>query len=44
MDSTLLAVRDWLDGINFDPERVKKERGVIIEELRGYSTIDDFYP
>ena len=44
MDSTLLAVRDWLDGINFDPERVKKERGVIIEELRGYSTNDDFYP
>lgn len=43
MDSTLLAVRDILDGITFAPERIEKERGVIKEELRGYSTGDEFY-
>lgn len=43
MDSTLLAVRDVLDGISFQPEAIKSERGVILEELRGYNTGDDFY-
>ncbi len=43
LDSTLLAVADWLDGITFKPERVRKERGVIAEELRAYTTNDDFY-
>lgn len=43
MDSTLLAVGDVLDGIAFEPQRMERERGVIKEELRGYSTGDDFY-
>lgn len=43
MDSTLLAVRDVIDGICFDSLRMESERGVIEEELRGYSTGDDFY-
>lgn len=43
MDSTLLAVRDILDGITFDAKSIEKERGVIREELRGYSTGDEFY-
>lgn len=43
MDTTLLAVRDVLDGINFESQSIESERGVILEELRGYSTGDDFY-
>lgn len=43
MDSTLLAVRDILDGVAFDPQSVNQERGVIKEELRSYNTGDDFY-
>lgn len=43
MDSTLLAVRDILDGVSFEPQLVEQERGVIKEELRSYSTGDDFY-
>lgn len=43
LDSTLLVLRDWLDGIEFDAARTRKERGVILEELRGYDTGDDFY-
>ncbi len=44
LDSAFLAVKDWLTAISFDSERVKKECSVIAEELRGYSTGDDFYP
>ena len=40
---TLLILKDWLSGITFDEERTKKERGVILEELRGYDLGDDFY-
>lgn len=43
MDTTLLALSDVLGGITFDELRMDKERGVIQEELRGYSTGDDFY-
>lgn len=43
MDTTLLAVRDVLEGISFEPQRMERERGVIKEELRGYTTGDDFY-
>ena len=43
LDITFLALRDWLCDIDFDNERVKKERGVIVEELRGYQQNDDFY-
>lgn len=40
---TLLILKDWLSGITFEEERTKKERGVILEELRGYDLGDDFY-
>ena len=43
LDTTFLALRDWLCDLSFDDERVKKERGVIVEELRGYQQNDDFY-
>ncbi len=43
VDSTLAAVRGIINDITFDAERVKRERGVIVEELRGYSTGDMFY-
>ena len=31
----LLILRDWLDGVTFDPEEIAGERGVVIEEWRG---------
>lgn len=43
VDSSLLIVRDWLDGISFFPEKVESEKGIILEELRGYDLNDDFY-
>ena len=43
LDSTLLILKDWLTDITFDAERAAKERGVILEELRGYDQGDDFY-
>lgn len=43
LDRSLLMLRDWLDGITFDEERTRRERGVILEELRGYDVGDDFY-
>ena len=33
-DKVLLILKDWLDGLSFEEERTKKERGVILEELR----------
>lgn len=43
LDSALLVLRDWLDGISFEEERTRQERGVILEELRGYDLGDNFY-
>ncbi len=43
LDRSLLMLRDWLDGITFDEEHTRRERGVILEELRGYDVGDDFY-
>ena len=43
IDTSLIALRDWLCGITFDGERIKKERGVILEELCGYQLDDNFY-
>lgn len=43
MNSTLLAMRDILDGLSLHARRIESERGVIKEELRSYSTGDDFY-
>ena len=43
MNNTLLAMRDILDGLSLNARRIESERGVIKEELRIYSTGDDFY-
>lgn len=43
IDKSLLILRDWLDGMSLDSARVEKEKGVILEELRGYDLDDDFY-
>ncbi|MDR3311684.1 MAG: insulinase family protein [Spirochaetaceae bacterium] len=40
LDTALTVVQDWTDTISFDPERLEKERAVVIEEWRlgrGYS-------
>ncbi len=37
------VLKDWLCNISFDAERTKRERGVILEELRGYDLGDDLY-
>lgn len=39
----LRAVGDWLGAIDLSGPKVDAERGVIIEELRGYVLPDDFY-
>ena len=43
IDTTLMVVRETLSDITFDEERTRRERGVIVEELRGYDTRDPFY-
>lgn len=43
VDSSLLIIRDWLDGISFLPEKVENEKGIILEELRSYDLNDEFY-
>lgn len=39
----LLILRDWLTDMTINPERVQTEKGIILEELRGYDIGDDFY-
>ncbi|MCH5227321.1 MAG: insulinase family protein [Muribaculaceae bacterium] len=39
----LSIVADWMDGLTINPDRVKTEKGIIEEELRGYSIEDPFY-
>ncbi|MDE5980955.1 MAG: insulinase family protein, partial [Bacteroidaceae bacterium] len=39
----LLILRDWLTDMTINPERVETEKGIILEELRGYDVGDDFY-
>ncbi len=34
LDKGLLIMRDWASAITLDPEEVKKEQGVVLEELR----------
>lgn len=36
LQDAFLVLEDWAHGITFDPEEVEKERGVIIEEWRGW--------
>lgn len=37
LDSCLLILHDWADGLTLDPEEINKERGVIHEEWRSGS-------
>lgn len=39
----LLILRDWLTDMTINPGRVETEKGIILEELRGYNIGDDFY-
>lgn len=43
IDKSLLILRDWLDGMALDTDKVEREKGIILEELRGYDLGDDFY-
>ena len=43
LDSTLLVLKDWLCGVSFKSDRIRQERGVILEELRTYRNDDLFY-
>lgn len=43
IDTTLMVVRGILSDLTFNEERTRRERGVIVEELRGYDTGDPFY-
>ena len=43
IDKALLIMKDWLADIQLDPEKVEGEKGIIIEELRGYDVGDEFY-
>ena len=43
IDNALLIIRDWLVDIPLDKEKVDGEKGIIIEELRGYDVGDKFY-
>lgn len=43
IDNALLILKDWLVDIPLDAEKVDAEKGIIIEELRGYDVGDEFY-
>ncbi|MDO4770795.1 pitrilysin family protein [Porphyromonas sp.] len=43
ISNSLLIIRDWLDGMTIDPEKVENEKGIILEELRSYELGDEFY-
>ena len=43
LDKGLLILKDWLTGIEMNPDQVEREKGVILEEARGYDTGDLFY-
>lgn len=43
VDTTLVAVNDILTSLTIDDETVRKERGIIMEELRSYNLNDPFY-
>ena len=34
LDKAISVLRDWADGVTFDPVEVEKERGVVLEEWR----------
>lgn len=39
----LQIIADWMDRLTINPDRVTTEKGIIQEELRGYSQDDPFY-
>ncbi len=43
LDNALLILKDWLADITIDPKKVEGEKGIILEELRGYDVGDEFY-
>lgn len=43
LDQALLILGDWLTGMSIDPVEVEREKGVIVEEARGYDLGDAFY-
>ena len=43
IDKGLLIIKDWLVDIPLDKAKVDGEKGIIIEELRGYDVGDEFY-
>lgn len=43
IDSTFLAVGDVLSSLHLEESRAKRERGIILEELRDYDAGDPFY-
>lgn len=40
---SLQIIRDWMDGMTINPEKVRNEKDIILEELRSYDLGDDFY-
>lgn len=39
----LSIIRDWMDGMTINPQRVETEKGIILEELRSTIQQDPFY-
>jgi len=39
LKKALLVMRDWADGLQFDPKEFEKERGVILEEARLHDNV-----
>ncbi len=39
LDSSFMFMRDWVDGISFDPLEIEKEKGVIVEEWRARNDV-----
>lgn len=42
-NTTLQILKECLTSLTLDSKRIEKEKGVILEELRGYRQNDDFY-
>ncbi len=42
-DKALLILKDWLSGIDITRSKIEGEKGIILEELRGYDVGDEFY-
>lgn len=40
VDSALLVLRDWVEGIQITPKAVEKERGIVLEEWRQRAGVD----